>query len=242
MSFYGNQFSPDNYKQEIYDESVIDNIKQKITDLKDLKSQWKEIAGQFVKHKWIYRYTDNKQKERLEKYYNMLTSDDVSYADYKKAFRYICSFMGIPKDTVIIEDMVFKKDDKDKDQDIIALRYSKGLAKVKIPENVKLIHVSPAENIKELIPSFRSKVKGKYMYPSKRCFFTVAKDIKPNHAGLEKTKTTRYTTKNHIDTAYIDPTYADFSSGSIYIETDKPIPVENYEKKMLDIFKDNKEK
>lgn len=233
---YGNVFLDEGV--EVYDESVLDNIKQKIEDISDLKSQWKEIANKFVKHKWIYRYTNSKQRERLEKYYEMLTSDDVSYQDYKKAFRYICQFMGIPKDMVIIEDMKFSKDKQDKEQDIIALRYSKGLAKVRIPDNVKLIHISPAENIKELIPSFRSKVKGKYMYPTKRCFFTVAKDIKATQAGLEHKKTTRYTPKDHIQTAYIDPTYADFNSGSIYVETDKPIAVENYEKKMFDIFKE----
>ena len=59
------------------------------------------------------------------------------------------------------------------------------------------------DNIKELNPSFRSKLTGRFLYPSKRCFFTVAKQIKPKQAALEKTKTTRYTPSSEIKTAYI---------------------------------------
>lgn len=240
MGIYGNYI---NENVEALDENLIDDVKQKIADLNALKEEWKKTAGTFVKHKWIYRYINEEQKARLNKYYEMLTKDDTTYQEYKKAFTYISQFMGLPKDKIIIENLVFEKDKKDKDQDVVAVKYSKGLAKVQIPPNVHLIHVSPADNIQNLEPSFRSKVKGKYMYPTKRCFFTVAKEIKPTHAGLEKTKTTRYSTKDNYTTAYIDPTYADFADGSVYIETDKPIPVEKYEKKMLNIFKkkENKE-
>ena len=224
---------------EIVDENVIDNVKQKIVDLNELRKQWAASAKSFVKHKWIYRYITEKQKEALMKHYEVVCNEKTNYSTYKRSFKAICKFVGIPDDKVILENMTFSKDKKDKDQDIVAVKYSKGLVKVRIPEGVRLIHVSPVENIKELIPSFRSKVKGKYMYPTKRCFFTVARDIKPTHAGLEKTKTTRYTPKKKYTDAYIDPTYSDFASGSIYIETESPIPVENYEKKLLDIFKDD---
>ena len=145
--------------------------------------------------------------------------------------------MGLPKDKIIIENLVFEKDKKDKDQEVVSVKYSKGLIKVKLPKDIHLIHISPVENIKELIPSFRSKVKGKYMYPTKRCFFTIAKDIKPTQAGLEKQKTTKYVTRGEFETAYIDPTYADFKSGSVYIETESPIPVEKFESKMSKKFK-----
>lgn len=235
MSIYGNMLN----RNDLVNENVIDNVKKKITDTKELKEQWKKVADGFVKHKWIYRYIDEKQKEQLLKHYANLTSENVSYSKYKNSFNFIARFMGLPHDKIIIENMMFTKDKKDKEQEIVALKYSKGLAKVTIPEGVRLIHVSPADNIKDLIPSFKSKVVGKYMYPTRRCFFTVAKDIKPTKAGLEHQKLTRYTPKQEIRTAYIDPTYADFGSGSVYVETDAPIPVENYQKKLLDIFKDN---
>jgi hypothetical protein len=74
---------------------------------------------------------------------------------------------------VIIEHLLFQHDSKDPDQPIVALNYSRGLAKVTLPEGIRLVHISPADNIQALQPSFRSKVKGKYMYPSKRIFFTI---------------------------------------------------------------------
>ncbi len=225
---------------------TIDNVKKNIINTADLKKQWSEVAKKFVKHKWIYRYINDKQKEMLDKYYKNLTDDEVQYGEYTKSFKFICRFMGLDANQVIIENMIFEKDKKDKDQMIVAVKYSKGLAKVKIPDGVRLIHVSPADNITELIPSFRSKVKGKYMYPSKRVFFTVKNEIKPTKAGLEKTKTTRYTPLQKIDTAYIDPTYADFKDGSVYVETKSPVPVQKWEKLMDKLFSklatNNKEK
>ena len=234
----GNTSSPEVTNEDSMFESVkfIDDMKQNIANTADLKEQWKKVADQFVKHKWIYRYIDDNGKAALEKHYANLTDENVYYSVYKRSFKAICKFMGIPDDKVIIENMVFTKDKQDKEQWEVAIKYSKGLAKVNIPDGIRLIHISPVEGIKELVPSFRSKVKGKYMYPTKRVFFTIAKDIKPTKCGLEGQKTNRYTPTKEIKTAYIDPTYADFGSGSVYVETDAPISVENYEKKMFNLF------
>lgn len=236
------EFWNDDYKlpeqTTVVDEAqFIDDMKKKLTNIADLKEQWKKVVDSFVKHKWIYRYINDKQKESLERWYTCLTDENTTYGEYKRAFRYICNFMGLPYKVVIIENMDFKKDKQDKDQWEISLKYSKGLAKILIPDGVHLIHVTPVHNINELIPSFRSKTKGKYMYPSKRVFFTVGKDIKPKQAGLEGKKTCRYTPKEEIKSAYIDPTYADFSSGAVYVETDKSIPVDTYDHAMEKVFK-----
>lgn len=215
---------------------VLQGIK-KLTDLNELRKQWRAVADRFTKHKWIYRYIkDEKQEEMLHKYYNILCDENSTYGEYKRAFKFYANFMGLPAKEIIIENVIFETDKQDKGQKKVSIKYSRGIAKVKLPEDIHLIHVSPADNIQNLEPSFRSKVKGKYMYPTKRCFFTVAKNISTNKAGLEKQKLTRYTTKDNISTAYIDPTYADFASGSVYIETDKSIPVEKEEKKFFGIF------
>lgn len=227
LSKYG--ITLDNTKElsdDILTEGIIENIKQKFTDLKELKNQWKKVSDKFTKHEWIYRYITPKQEEMIKKYYDMLTSEDVTYGQYKRAFAFICKFMGIPKDKVIIENLVIQHDKKDPDKNRVAVRYSKGLARVNIPDDTRLTHISPADNIQELNPTFRSKVKGKYMYPSKRIFFTVAREIKKKQAGLEGKKLTKYKTKQNYSVAYIDPTYSDFKSGSVYIPSDSPIPVE----------------
>lgn len=229
-------------QEPINEIELVDNIKKAVSDTLDMRAQWKKVADSFVKHKWLYRYTNDKQKAQLEKHYAIVCDEKTPYSIYKRSFNAICKFMGVPHHMVIIENMSFTKDKKDKEQWEVAIKYSKGLAKVKIPEGVRLIHVSPVQGIKELIPSFRSKVKGKYMYPTKRIFFTVAKDIKPTQAGLEGQKTNRYTPRQDITEAYIDPTYSEFSSGSVYVETDHPIPVMSFKKKMLKLFGLDKKK
>lgn len=71
------------------------------------------------------------------------------------------------------------------------------------------------------------------MYPSPRCFFTVAPNtIKKSQAGLEGKKLTTYVTKEDYIEAYIDPTYSDFKDCSVYIETNKSIPVEKLKKNL----------
>ena len=217
-----------------FDESFTD-IKNDIINLKDLFDQYRKIAGTFVTHKWLIRYVDEKTKEQVNKHYKTICDDDVYYSTYKRSFEFIRKFIGI-SGNVIIENITFSKDKTDNDLWKIAVKYSKGLAKIKIPKGVRLVHVSPVEGIKELIPSFRSKVKGKYLYPSKRVFFTLMKDIKANQAGLEGKKLYRYATIKEYTEAYIDPTYNDFGSRAIYIETDSPIPVELFEKKMFSLF------
>lgn len=201
--------------------------KEKIDSLIDLRNQWKKVADKFVMRKWIYRYVkDEAEEAKIRKYYDALRDENTSYNEYKKAFKAICNFFSLSNNDLIIENLQFDYDKKDKKQKKCALRYSRGMARVNIPDNIDLIHVSPANNIKELIPSFRSKLKGRFMYPSKRCFFTVAHKINPYHAGLEGKKTSKYRPKQHYKVAYIDPTYAMFKDGSVYIETDRPIPVE----------------
>ena len=230
---------------DIIDEALIEapkaakNLKDNLADLKDLKNQWKKVADSFTMHKWIYRYIkDDKQEEMLKKHYDNICKEDISYGDYKKSFNFLCQFFGIPNKGVIIEWITFDKDKEDKEQKKISIRYSRGQAKVNIPEEFRLVHTSPVDNISELIPAFRSKTKGKFLYPSKRIFFTVEKNINPFKYGVsKKTKLTKYTPVNKILTAYIDPTYAIFKERSVYVETDKPIPVVNYIKKFARMFR-----
>ena len=81
----------------------LDDTMKNLANTKDLYDQWRKVADSFVKHKWIYRYIDEKQKAKLEEHYEVLCNEDSSYAAYKKSFKYICKFMGLPNNTVIIE-------------------------------------------------------------------------------------------------------------------------------------------
>lgn len=185
----------------------------------------------------------------LERHYKKLTDDDVSYGEYRKSFAFISQFFGLPKNEIIIEWLEFEPA-KNNEPERVALRYSKGLFKVNLPPDVRLIHIAPVDGITQLQPAFRSKTKGKFMYPSKRCFFTVGKAINPFKNGMVTSKNPitqikqraeakifKYTTKaDKVGDVYIDPTYNQIGDSSVMIITDKPIPVMKFEDKMSQIF------
>lgn len=243
---------------EAYDETVADiipgsgeisTIKNHIEKINDLKNQWKKVSDKFTMHKWIYRYIkDDKQEEMLHKYYDILCDEENAatgskYTQYKKAYNFICNFFGIPNKGSIIEWMTFGKDKVDKGQKKISIRYSRGLAKVHIPDDMLLYHTSPAKGITELIPTYKSKTKGKFFYPSKRIYFTVQKKINPFKYGMgtnkfisiSSSKLYKYTPAKEITQVFIDPTYAMFSERSVYIDTDSPIKVINITNNKKDI-------
>lgn len=231
-------FDFENPSEESLNEALIEapkalkNLKMNLDDINDLKNQWKKVASKFTMHKWIERFIkDEKQDAMLHKYHDIICDDNVSYSDYKKAYKFFCQFFGIPNKDTIIEWIEFQNSKDSNTNKKIAIRYSKGLAKVNIPEGMKLVHTSPADNITALNPAFKSKTKGKFFYPNNRIYFTVQKNINPFKYGVDKkTKLTQYTPANKILTAYIDPTYAIFKERSVYVETEKPIPVVNYVK------------
>ena len=220
-------------------ESIVDDVKKRIkhnTDMKALYKDWGEKSKSFVTHRWIDRLITPQQEEMLKKHFDIMNAEDVSYGDYKKSFNQICKFMGLPNKGIILEWFEIQEDKEGKSGGKkAAVRYSKGLAQVQIPADVQLLHISPADDIKELIPSFKSKTGGKYFYPSKRCFFTVDKEIDIWRAGNVGKKTTKYVTKDNYTTAYIDPTYNTIKDRSVYIETENPIPVMKVEDKFRDV-------
>lgn len=214
---------------EIYNENVIKDAAKKIITVKELWDQYKPHTKTFVKHKWIHRYINEKQKAALEKHYEVLKADNTNYSSYKRSFAAVAKFMGLPVDSIVLENIEFGKDSKDKDQDIVSVKYSKGRVKIQIPDGITLKHVHNASTEftgDSLIPSFRSRVKGKYMYPNKRIFFTCIKDISASKSGFEgEKKFIKMTPKEKIKYAYIDPACSDFRDNAVYIETDSPIPI-----------------
>jgi len=225
MGYFGNNFKPisdlDTDLTGVNEASVVKTV----TNFADLLKQWQKAKKNFAEKKWIYRFIkDDKQKEMLKRHYDKLTADDISYGEYKKEFRFFCSFFGLQPNDIVIENILFQPATRTQPEKI-AIRYGQGKYKVKIPDDIYLIHTSPVDNIKALIPSFRSKTKGQYFYNSKRVFFTVLKPVNQFRAGTKGQKVTKYTPVQHIDYAYIDPTYIHFNDNCVFVETDQPIPV-----------------
>lgn len=232
-----------------FDEGKIDDIKQNVDNIIELRKQWQRMADHFVMHKWITVYIkDEATDKKIHEAFDRMCSDDIKYSEYKKCYKYFCTLAGIPDKGTIIEWITFGKDKTDKDQDVVNIKYSKGLHIINIPEGMILYHSSPAKGIKELIPTFKSKTKGKYFYPSNRVFFTIQKDINPYKFGLGKgkiintgstTKLWKYTPKKRYQEVYMDPTYSlkgEIGLRSVYVETDKPIPVIDITNMQSDAF------
>ncbi len=206
-------------------------IRDKI-DLHEIKKRWNDVASKFTK-KWAVKYPNDKELKKLQKSYEKVKQEKISYPEYKMNFNVLAKSVGLPTSDIIIESVAFSKEEgKDK----IAIRYSKGKQKVMIPNGTCLMHVSPQKNLPELKPAFRSKTVGKYMYPSPRIFFTLGKEIKPTKAGLEDTKTYKYTPKENFKFGFIDPSYVDFATGSLFIETMNPIAVMDFNEKMKKVY------
>jgi hypothetical protein len=238
----------DDLNDMLVNENVATYAKENIANIVDLKNQWKKIADKFTMHKFIIRYIkDEKQEALLHKHFDNICDEDVKYGSYKKSFNYLCSFFGLPNKGVILEWITFENDKVDKNQKVVKLRYSRGLARVNIPEGMYLLHSTHVGGINKLIPSFKSKSKGKYFYPSNRVFFTVQKNINPYKFGSGKNKYIpvasqkmyKYTPKKPYQTAFIDPSYSmkgEINLRSVYIETDKPIEVIDITNAKTDIF------
>lgn len=202
--------------------ATMGKISRSIESFKDLREKWKSIIDKFKFKKWLDKIPRNKKElEDVKKSYNCISNTD-NFKEYKKNFAYLCKFFGLDLDNTVIEDIIFK------DDDTISCRYSTGSkVKVVIPNGSRLMHVSP-NKFSELVPTFRSKTKGKYLYPSKRAFFTISKEIKKNKAGLEhSSKLYKYTPKENIKTAYIDPSCISQGQGSVFIDTQFNIPVKD---------------
>ena len=210
----------DNFKSDRFEK-----FKQKLASTRDLKNQWNKLSKTMVTHKWIFRYVTPKQEEMVRKYYDIVCKEELTWHEYRMAFIQLCKFFGLPNKGVVIEWLEFQN--KGNEGRAISCRYSKGIARVNIPDNIKLTHFSPVNGLTELEPSFRSKTKGKFLYDSPRVYFTVKEKLNPFKFGIDA-KVTRvcYQTVEYIPIAYIDPTYILFKDRCCYVDTEKPIKVQ----------------
>lgn len=216
------------YEDEELDESMdfekTYKLKSTPTTWDDFKTYWMEKRKIFRSNIWDDREVSKEEFVVYQQSYDIMCKPDVDYDQYKDAFDRFCVLFDILPETTIIENLHFESEDNEYR---ILMRYSTGTVKVRIPDDIDLLHVSPAKDIDILIPTFKSKTEGKYFYPNKRIYFTVGnKRIPSKKSGLEDTKVYRYEPTEHISEAYIDPTYTQFSVGAVFVRTENPIDVE----------------
>lgn len=215
MEYYGLEFVEDD---EVYQEGIkekIGEITRSISGTKFLKDTWNK-ASENLKDEVAEKDVSDKDKKFIKSNYDTAKNSN-NYSIYKKAFNWICKFFGIGKNSII-------KGIKVIDDKAVCDYTTAEPKKVTIPNETMLLHVSPKKGIKELIPSFKGKREGGKLYPTKRVYFTLSKDYRGD--DVPESDLSRYTPKENIRTAYIDPTCKSFNARSIYVDTNLPIPVE----------------
>ena len=225
MEYYGLEFCDDDDEFEESFASKLGEITRSIDSKWGIRKAWKKLTSEIkVKTKEV-RFKNRKEKEKLKKDFKTI-SDNKTFLFYKKSYNDICKFFGITEKNIIIERL-------DIAEKSATIRYSESRPKkIIIPNDSMLLHASPVKGIKELEPTFRSKVRGRYLYPSKRVYFTIGKQVSTRKGGMNGvSKLYRYTPRESIKTAYIDPACTDFGMGAIYIDTMFPIPVKQLEDK-----------
>ena len=148
------------------------------------------------------------------------------YATYKKAFDKLCAYAHIvPKGTIITK-LELKSGSK-KDTNILEVEYTENTKKIKLPESIKLYHLSKVEGIKELIPVFRGKSAKGFLYDKSRIYLTIHKQLPKFLADYHwYDKLHKYMVKVPVTDVYVDPLVWSGIQGAVYVETEKPIPVE----------------
>ena len=213
MSVYGNYI----------DEYCL--IYESDNEVKELMKQWK-TSNQIHKRK-LFKNNSLSEEEYdtlIEAYKIMRHTDD--YKEYKKAFDIICKFCHIvPKGTIITKCEIHSGAKENTNS--ILVEYTENTKAIKLPEGMKLYHISKVGGIKELIPQFRGKSAKGFLYDSPRVYFTIHKSIPKylvDYQWYEKMH--KYECKANITEFYVDPLVWGSTMGAIYVNTNKPIPVE----------------
>lgn len=210
MSIYGSQF--------------IDI--EEATTMKELEDEWKTSNQNHTKKVFKSNVlTEDEYNNLFDLRKIMKTTED--YNEYYKAFEKVCRFCHIVPRGTIITKFIIKSGSKENKNSVI-VEYSYNTKKIKLPEGMKLYHLSKVEGIKELIPQFRGKSAKGYFYDKPRVYLTIHKKMPKFLADYKlNEKMHKYECKIPITDVYVDPLVWNKSfQGAVYVETKKPIPVE----------------
>lgn len=223
MSIYDKLGSIDHNNDEYIEEGIATLVKN------SFNSNWK-IADQSSTHKTFKSNTITEEEfENLHSLIKTLRTCET-YNEYKPAFRSFCKFCHIVPDGTIITSIQLKSGSK-KDKNYLYVEYSYNTRKIKLEENQQLYHISKIDGIKELIPFFRGKSERGYLYDKPRIYLSIHEKIPKIMADYSsKNKMYYYKVLSNITDVYVDPLLKYGAMGAVYVETNKPIPVENISK------------
>lgn len=221
MGFYGkiNEDYLTDTSLIIVDESSFD-------ELMDLMKKWKTSNENNLKKTYKSNSLSKEEYEDLKKVIEELHTLE-NYNQYKKKFDYLCKFIGISPDGVVITKCKLTEGSKE-DNSSLEVIYTSNTKKISLPEDIKLYHMSKTPGIDALNPQFRARGKSEdgYLCSSPRVYFTIFKNMPKVMADYKPTdKLTYYEAKQRITEVYVDPIVWVKAMGAVYVETKTPIPV-----------------
>ena len=196
------------------------------TEFMDQMNKWKTTDQSKNKKTFKSTAISDKDFENIESLVHTLrTADD--YKEYKSAFDKFCRIIHIVSRGVIICKIKLKKGKED--MNTLEVEYSFNVCKIKIPKGSALYHITKVPGITELVPQFRGKSERGYLYDKPRVYFTLRKHMNKLNAdyNIFSGKMHTYICKQDIKEAYVDPLLWSYIKGAIYVESNKPIPVED---------------
>ena len=162
--------------------------------------------------------------EKLKDAIEVIETEE-DYKEYKKAFDRICYFCHVMSRGVIFAKYELKKGKQDKNS--FYLKYTYNTKRMTLPEGSQLYHMSKVGGITELIPFFRGKSERGYKYDKPRIYLTIRKNMPKLMADYRPDqKMHMYLVKEPVRQVFVDPMLWGYVSGAVYIETNKPLKVE----------------
>lgn len=177
--------------------------------------------------------TDEEYEKLKECFLTMRETDD--YTEYKKCFDKVCRYCHIVPRGVIIVSYTLKKGKDGKNS--LQLKYSYNTKQITLDDDTVLYHMSKVAGIKELQPVFRGKSARGFLYDKHRIYFTIRKNMPKAFADYKPNEKMHiYVCKEKIRKVFVDPLVWNATMGAVYVETTKPIPVEELTKSNSSLF------
>ena len=178
--------------------------------------------------------TDEEYSEQLNNYNIMKVTED--YSEYKQAFYRLCHFCHVVPRGLVVTKLEFKKGKNNKNT--IHMEYSYNTKRIQLPEDIVLYHISKTPGITQLEPAFKGKSERGYLYEKPRVYFTIKRKMPKAMADYgHNVKMHMYMCKNKFKNVFVDPLLWGYVSGAVYVETNKPIPVQEIDPKTAEILK-----
>lgn len=163
--------------------------------------------------------------DRMKDCLDIIENTD-DYDEYSKAFNRFCYFCHIVPRGVILYKYELKRSPK-RDRNSLYVKYTYNTKRMTLPEGTALYHMSKVGGITELKPFFRGKAARGYKYDKPRIYLTIRKNMPKIMADYKVgEKMHMYLVKEPIKDVFVDPLLWGYASGAVYVETNKPIKVE----------------